>query len=126
MPAIIAEFHYWDYGVYSQTAMESRPEIRVEELEKIAREFGVGVEVKKASASYFASWRIGWSFPSYGKIIVRVVGERVDTVRICVGRIFLLYGRPDEIPPALYGEKRIGKKIIDDLLREFSVKKRLF
>jgi len=40
-------------------------------------------------------------------------------VKICVGRIFLLYGRPDEVPSALFGEKRSGKKIIDDLLKEF-------
>jgi len=121
---ILAEFHYWDYGEYSQTAMDYRPEIRMEELEKIAREFGVRVEVKKVSASYFALGRIDWSLPSYGKIVVKVVGESVDAVRVCIGRIFILYGRPDEVPSTLFGEKRAGKKIIDDLLREFNEGKR--
>lgn len=121
---IIAEFHYWDYGEYSPTAMDSRPDIRIEELERIAREFNVKVEVKKAEATYFSPWRISWRLPSYGKIVVQVAGERMDAVKACVGRIFLLYGRPDEVPSALFGGKRAGRKIIDDLLREFNEGKR--
>lgn len=124
MTEIMAEFHYWDYGEYSRTAMDSRPEIRVEELERIAREFNVRVEVKKVSAVYFAPARIGWRAPNYGKVVVQVVGERVDDVKACVGRVFLLYGRPDEVPSAFFGRKRAGRMVIEDLLREFEGRKR--
>ena len=120
----MAEFHYWDYGEYSQTAMVSRPEIRVDELERIAREFNVKVSAAKVSATYFSLVRIGWRVPRYDRIVVQVVGERVDDVKKCIGRIFLLYGRPDEVPCALFGEKRAGRMIIDELLREFREGKR--
>jgi len=53
--------------------MVSRPEINVEELERIAREFGVRVEVKKVSAAYFTSGIISWSLPRYNKIVVRII-----------------------------------------------------
>jgi len=118
---IIAEFHYWDYGEYSRTAMETRPEIKTEELEKIAREFNVKVEAKKVTATYSTPGRIGYRLPSYRRVDIQVSGERPDAVKTCVGRIFLLYGRPDEAPAALSGGKKAGKKIIDELLREFSV-----
>jgi len=121
---IIAEFHYWNYDEYSRTAMKPRPEIKTEELEKIAREFKVKVEVKKVTATYSTPGRIGYRLPSYRRVDIQVSGERPDDVKTCVGRIFLLYGRPDEVPAALLGGKKAGKKIIDELLREFSESKR--
>jgi DNA-directed RNA polymerase subunit M/transcription elongation factor TFIIS len=114
---IIAEFHYWDYGEFSRTAMKPRPEIKTEELEKIAREFNVKVEAKKTAASYFAPGRIGYRLPRYRKVEIQVSGEQPDDIKTCVSRIFLLYGRPDEVPSALSGGKKAGKKIIDELLR---------
>ena len=119
MVEIIAEFHYWDYGEYSQEAMDSRPEINIEELERIGRKFNVEVKASRTSASYFAPMRFGLQLPRYGKIIIQVVGQSVEDVKACVGRIFLLYGRPDDVPSAFFGEKRAGRMIIEELLREF-------
>lgn len=99
--------------------MEPRPEIKAWELERLAREFSVKVEAEKVSASYFSSVRIGWRLPVYAKVVVRVVGGHAEEVKACVGRIFLLYGRPDEVPYAFSGGKRDGRRIIEDLLREF-------
>ena len=121
---IIAEFHYWDYGEFSRTAMKPSPEIKTEELEKIAREFNVKVEAKKVIAAYSTPGRIGYRLPRYRRVDIQVSGERPDDVKTCVGRIFLLYGRPDEVPAALSGGKKAGKKIIEELLREFSREKR--
>jgi hypothetical protein len=121
---IIAKFHYWDYNEYSRTAMKSRPEIKIEELEKIARELNVKVEAKKVTTAYSGPGRIGYRLPSYRRVDIQISGERADDVKTCVGRIFLLYGRPDEVPVALLGSKKAGKKIIDELLREFSEGKR--
>jgi hypothetical protein len=121
---IIAEFHYWDYGEFSKTAMKPRPEIKTEELEKISREFNVKVEVKKTTASYFTPNRIGIRIPSYNRIEIQVSGEQPDAIKSCIGRIFMLYGQPDRVPTALSGGKKAGKKIIDELLREFNERKR--
>jgi DNA-directed RNA polymerase subunit M/transcription elongation factor TFIIS len=121
---IIAEFHYWDYAEFSKTAMKPRPEIKTEELEKIAREFNVKVEAKKAAASYFTPSRIGMRIPSYNRIEIQVSGEQPDAIKSCVGRIFMLYGQPDGVSTALSGGKKAGKKIIDELLREFNEGKR--
>jgi hypothetical protein len=124
---ITAEFHYWDYGEFSRTAMKPRPEIKIEELEKIAQEFNVKVEAKKVTASYYRVfiYRLpGRRFPSYRRVEIQVSGERPEAVKACVGRIFLLYGRPDKVPAALSDGKEAGKKIIDELLREFSEGKR--
>lgn len=119
---IIAEFHYWDYGEYSRDAMEPHPEIKREDLEKIAQEFNVNVTVNRGSTAYITpgSWR-----PSaYGKIVIQVIGKNSEDVKVCVGRIFLRYGKPDEIPTALFGEKKEGKRIIEDLLKEYTGRKR--
>lgn len=120
---VIAEFHYWDYEEFSGTAMKRRPQIITGELENIAREFNVKVDVKKAAAQYFAPGRIGWRLPKYSRVGIQVSGERSDDVKSCIGKIFLLYGRPDEVPRAMFGSKRDGKKIIDELLRESNLGK---
>jgi len=120
LAVIISEFRYWDHGEYSKTAMEPSLEIKTEELDKIARQFNVKVEAKKVIASYFTLGRIGWSRPSYRRVDIQVSGERPDDVKTCISSIFLLYGRPDEVPAALLGSKKAGKKIIDKLLREFT------
>lgn len=122
MAEIIAEFHYWDYGEYSRTAMVSRPEIKTEDLEKIAQEFNVNVSVKRGSAVYITP--MSWRSPSYCKILIQVTGRNSEDVRVCVGRIFLRYGKPDEIPIVLFGAKKEGKRIIDDLLKEYERGKR--
>ena len=114
---IIAEFHYWDYGEYSRDAMEPRPEIKAEDLEKIAQEFNVNVSVKKVSTAYITP--MIWRNSSYCKIVIQVIGKNSEDVKVCVGRIFLRYGKPDEIPTALFGEKKEGKRIIEDLLKEY-------
>jgi len=124
MPDIIAEFHYWDYGEYSKDAMKPRPEIKTEDLEKIAKEFNVKISVKRGSAAYFTSMRIGYRKTFYGKIVIQVTGKHLEDVNKCVGRIFLRYGKPDEIPPAFFGEKKKGKRIIEDLLKEYEERKR--
>ena len=108
---IIAEFHYWDYGEFSRTAMKPRPEIKTEELEKIAREFNVKVEAKKAAASYFTPSRIGWRIPSYSRVEIQVSGEQPDAVKTCVGRIFMLYGQPDGYLQHYQAVRRLGKKL---------------
>ena len=119
---IIAEFHYWDYGEYSRDAMEPRPEIKAEDLEKIAQEFNVNVSVKRGSTAYITP--MNWRSSSYGKIVIQVTGKNSENVKVCVGRIFLRYGKPDEIPTALFGEKKEGKRIIEDLLKEYEGGKR--
>jgi hypothetical protein len=62
--------------------------------------------------------------PRYSRVEIQVSGEQTDAIKSCVGRIFMLYGRPDGAPTALSGGKKAGKKIIDELLREFSEGKR--
>ncbi len=118
MTNIIAEFHYWDYGKYSGEAMDSRPEVKKEELDRICLEFNVDIKVKKVSASYFSLTRIGFRLPKYDKVIIQVIGEIVEDVEACVCRIFLRYGKPDEVPSHLFGGKRVGRVIIEELLRE--------
>lgn len=124
MTEIIAEFHYWDYGAYVGTAMEVRPAIRCGELEELARAFNVSISINKASSTFFSLGVFGRNLPRYDKVIVRVVGGQSKDVRTCVGRIFLLYGRPDEVPSAFFGGKKVGKRLIDELLREFEEGKR--
>jgi hypothetical protein len=119
---IIAEFHYWDYGEYSRNAMEPSPEIKAEDLEKIAKEFNVNVSVKRGLTAYITP--MSWRPSSYGKIVIQVTGKNSEDVKVCVGRIFLRYGKPDEIPTALFGEKKEGKRIIEDLLKEYEGGKR--
>jgi hypothetical protein len=117
---IIAEFYYWDYSEYSQTAMVSHPEVRAEELAKIARQFNVRIEARSVLASYFSLGRIGWRSPNYRRVEILVYGARYEDVKACIGRILLRYGRPDEIPRKIFGTKRLGKRIIDELLSEFN------
>lgn len=118
MAVIVVEFHYWDYGEFAKTAMEPRSEIKNDELERIARRFSVKVEARKVVASYLRSMR-GMRLPSYRRVDILVSGERTSDVKGCVGEIFKLYGKPDEVPRALFGSKKAGKKIIDEVLRDF-------
>jgi len=118
LAAIEAEFHYWDYGEFSRTAMMPRPEIKRDELESIARRFNVKVEAEKRAASYVGFAR-GMPLPSYRRVDILVSGERIRDVQGCVSEIFRLYGKPDEVPRALFGRKRAGKKIVDEVLRDF-------
>jgi hypothetical protein len=115
---IVVEFHYWDYGEFSKTAMKPSPEIKNDELERIARRFNVKVEAKKVVASYLG-FTYGMRLPSYRRVDIFVSGERTRDVKGCVGEIFRLYGKPDEVPRALFGSKRTGKKIVDEVLRDF-------
>ena len=118
LAAIVAEFHYWDFGEFSKTAMKSSPEIKNDELERIARRFNVKVEANKVGASYVGFMR-GMRLPGYRRVDIMVSGEQSLDVKGCVGEIFKLYGRPDEVPRALFGSKRAGKKIVDEVLRNF-------
>jgi hypothetical protein len=97
--------------------MEPSPEIKNDELERIARRFNVKVEAKKVVASYLRYMR-GMRLPSYRRVDILVSGEQTDGVKGCVGEIFKLYGKPDEVPGALFGSKKAGKKIIDEVLRD--------
>jgi hypothetical protein len=115
---IVTEFHYWDYGEFAKTAMKPRPEIKTDELERIARRFNVKVEAKKVVASYLGFMR-GMRLPSYRRVDILVSGEQAAGVKGCVGEIFKLYGKPDEVPGALFGSKKTGKKIVDEVLRDF-------
>jgi hypothetical protein len=117
LAVIVAEFHYWDYGEFSKTSMMPRPEIKSDELERIARGFNVKVEARKRVASY-AGFMGGMRLPSYRRVDVFVSGERASDVKGYVGEIFKLYGKPDEVPRALFGGKRAGKKIVDAVLRD--------
>ena len=119
MKNIISEFHYWDYGIYARTALDSRPEIDSNELRRIGETFNVKVEVRKASLGYLTLMKIGWRFPRYNKIIIRVIGDLKEDVRACLEKILLLYGRPDEVPLTFFSERRAGRIIIQDLLKEF-------
>ena len=124
MTEIIAEFHYWDYGAYAGTVMEARPAIRRRELVELARAFNVSISINKASSTFFSLGWFGRNLPRYDKVVVRVVGDQSTDVRTCVGRIFLLSGRPDEVPSAFFGGKKAGKRLIDELLHEFEEGKR--
>jgi hypothetical protein len=116
---IVAEFHYWDYGEFSKTAMEHRPEIKNDELERIARLFNVKVEAKKVEKPY-RSFSRGMRLPIfYRRVDILVSGEQACDVKGCVDQIFKLYGKPDEVPRAMFGSKRAGKKIVDEALRDF-------
>jgi hypothetical protein len=116
---IVAEFHYWDFGEFSKTAMMPRPEIKNDELERIARGFNVKVEAKKVVAYSRVGFPRGMQLPSYHRVDILVSGEQSRDVKGCVGEIFKLYGKPDEVPRALFGSKKAGKRIVDEALRDF-------
>jgi len=118
LAVIVAEFHYWDYGEFSKTSMKPRPEIKNDELERIARRFNVKVEAKKVVASYLG-FTYSMRLPSYHRVDILVSGEQTREVKSCVGEIFKLYGKPDEVPRAMFGSKKAGKKIIDEALIDF-------
>jgi hypothetical protein len=120
MAVIVAEFHYWDYGEFSKTAMERRPEIKNDELERIARLFNVKVEAKKVEKPYrsFSSGPMRRPI-FYRRVDILVSGEQASDVKGCVEQIFKLYGKPDEVPKALFGSKKAGKKIVDEALKDF-------
>jgi hypothetical protein len=116
---IVAEFRYWDYGEFSKTAMQSRPEIKNDELERTARLFNVKVEAKKVETPY-RRWRSPVRLPIfYRRVDIFVSGEHARDVKDCVDQIFKLYGKPDEVPTALFGSKKAGKKIVDEVLSHF-------
>jgi hypothetical protein len=119
LAVIVAEFHYWDYGEFSKTAMEPRPEIKNDELERIARLFNVKVEAKKVEVPYRSFSRSPMRLPIYRRVDISVSGEQAYDVKSCVDQIFKLYGKPDEAPTALFGSKKAGKKIVDEVLRGF-------
>ena len=119
MAVVVAEFHYWDYGEYAKTATVPRPEIKNDELQSIARRFNVKVEAKRVGATYL-HFMGGMQLPGYRRVDIMVSGDRTSDVKGCVGEIFRLYGKPDEVPRALFGNKKAGKKIIDEVLRNFT------
>lgn len=120
---IAVEFCYWSYGKLSKTAMIRRPEVRVEDLEKIAKKFGVTVNAKKTPATFWTLTRIGWPRPyRYNKVTVQVIGDDVVDIRAYLREVFRLYGEPDEVPVAPIGSKRIGREIIRSVLHESSNK----
>jgi len=120
LAAIVAEFHYWDYGEFSKTAMEPRPEIKNDELERIARRFNVKVEAEKVEKPYRRFSSSPMRLPIfYRRVDILVSGEQSRDVKGCVGEIFKLYGKPDEVPRAMFGSKKAGKKIVDEALRDF-------
>jgi hypothetical protein len=119
LAVIVAEFRYWDYGEFSKTAMKPSPEIKNDELERIARRFNVTVEAKKSGATFVGFGYRGMRLPKYHRVDILVSGQQSLDVKGCVGEIFKLYGKPDEVPRALFGSKRVGKKIVDEALRDF-------
>lgn len=124
MDDIVAEFHYWDYSEYSETAMESRPTIDLDELKSICTQFNVSVEATRTSGAYSQPMRIGWRLPQYRLVIVRVIGKSTDEVKTCVARILLRYGAPDNVPSAFFGGKRVGRIIVEQLIKELRGGKR--
>ena len=119
LAVIVAEFRYWDYGEFSKTAMKPSPEIKNDELERIARRFNVTVEAKKSASTFVGFGYRGMRLPKYHRVDILVSGQQSLDVKGCVGEIFKLYGKPDEVPRALFGSKRVGKKIVDEALRDF-------
>jgi hypothetical protein len=119
LAVIVAEFHYWDYGEFSKTAMKPGPEIKNDELERIARRFNVKVEAKKVAKTFVGFGYRGMRLPHYHRVDIFVSGEQSLDVKGCVGEIFKLYGKPDEVSGALFGSKKAGKKIVDEALRDF-------
>ena len=115
---IVAEFRYWDYGEFSKTAMMPHPEIDNAELERMARRFNVKVEANKVAGSYRGFGR-SIRLPSYRRVDISVSGEQSRDVKGCVNEIIRLYGKPDEVPGALFGSKKKGRKIVDEALRDF-------
>jgi hypothetical protein len=116
---IVAELRYWDYGEFSKTAMKPSPKIKNDELERIARRFNVMVEAKESAATFVGFGYRGMRLPKYYRVDILVSGEQSLDVKGCVGEIFKLYGKPDKVPGALFGSKRVGKKIVDEALRDF-------
>ena len=78
------------------------------------------LRLNPSASGVSALGRIGWSHSSYRRVDIQVSGERPYGVKTCISRIFLLYGRPDEVPAAHLGSKKAGKKIVDELLKESS------
>lgn len=98
--------------------MHFRPEVEEEELERIAKKHGVTINSRNVSAAFWSLGRIG-GFPRYSKVIVEVTGYEEDSIKNCVKEVFSVYGRPDEVPFALFGEKKEGKRIIDGILKDY-------
>lgn len=120
MVKVVAEFGYWDYGEYAKSAMIQRRRVDTIELNQFGDEFGVKVNAVQGSAGFFNL--MFWRMPRYERVMIQVIGEQIDDVRRCVGRIFLAYGLPDEVPFILFGEKRVGMFIVEDLIKEFKEK----
>jgi len=118
LDGIVAEFHYWSYGEGAERAMIPRREVVEEELREIAEKHGAVVSSEKVSKSSLSGW-IGWPrLLRYSVVVVRVAGDDRKRVETCLREIFEEYGRPDEVPSALFGSKREGRKIIELVLRE--------
>jgi len=94
-------------------------EIKTDELERIARQFNVKVEAVRGTTTFGNIWSRGLRMLGYRRVDIFVSGERAGDVKGCVCEIFKFYGKPDEVPRALFGSKKAGKKIIDDALRNF-------
>lgn len=64
------------------------------------------------------SSRIG-GFSRYSKVIVEVTGYEEDPIKNGVKEVFSVYGRPYEVPSALFGQKKEEKRIIDGILKDY-------
>jgi hypothetical protein len=118
MVRILAEFSYWQYGAFSRTAMVPRPEVRVEDVEAVARRYAVKVQAQDVSPLFM----LVRPFSRYKKITIKVMGDSPSEIRGCVRDLILIYGRPDEIPIALTPSKRAGRAIIESILRDYAQK----
>ncbi len=116
-PRVIAEVHYWNFGEFNETAMDRRSEVDEEELKRIARKHDVTLSCRRKSARFWMPSRLG-SVPRYEERVVEVAAHDEDSVRDCLREIFKMYGRPDEIPSPIFGEKRLGRRIVGEALKE--------
>ncbi len=93
-----------------------RPVVNESDVQKIARRYAVNAQTKLVSSTFFSLGRLPSRYP---KITVTVIGENPAEIRGCIREIVLLYGRPDEIPFAVAPKKRIGRAILEAMLREY-------
>ena len=119
LDGIVAEFHYWSYGESAERAMTPRREVAEEELREIAEAHGVAVSLERASRSSLSGWIGLPRLLTYSVMVVRVSGDDEGRVKACLREIFQEYGRPDEVPSALFGSKSKtrGRKIIESVLQ---------
>ena len=109
--SIIADLHYWSYGELSEKAMFSHIEVKEEDIKRMAERYNLIIDFRNVS-SLLSLGIPTPSLPKYRKVILQVIGNDACIIKNCLKEMIKIYGKPDEIPQALFGEKKVGKNYI--------------